>query len=228
MKKFFAIQLAAGLLWAGQAMAGSPAYNWTGFYVGGYAGYAWGKTEARDIGNDFSNPWYVLGAKFDTKPDSFIIGGQTGYNYQVGNWLTGIEVDGGSLRLKGTGLYPEGGLDTFVTTNSTYDISLRARLGAVYGQNLFYITGGAMWANFNSRVFDVSQANTTRSTGVQTSWILGGGWEYALDTNWSIKTEYLHYESGKDSPDIGGTGYRFAIKNTGDMVRIGFNYKFGN
>lgn len=225
MKKFFAVQLAAALLCASQAMAGSPAYNWTGFYVGGYTGYAWGKTEAQDLGNGFT-PWLVLGATFDTKPDSFLIGGQAGYNYQVGNWLAGIEVDAGSLRLKGTAVYPAGGFNTFVTTDSSYDISLRARLGAVYGQNLFYITGGAMWANFNSRVF--GSGFTTSSTGVQASWILGGGWEYALNQNWSVKTEYLHYESGKDSPDLGGTGYRFSLKNSGDMVRVGFNYKFGN
>lgn len=227
MKKFIAIPLAAGMLWAAQAVA-APGYNWTGFYAGGYAGYAWGKTEAKDIGDSAGTPWYVLGTEFDTKPGSFIGGAQVGYNYQSGNWLAGVEFDGGSLRLKGTGLYPAGGRDTFVTTDSSYDLSLRARLGAVYGSNLFYVTGGALWADFNSRVFDVTQANTTRSTGVQTSWIAGGGWEYAFDSRWSLKTEYLHYESGKDSPDIGGTGFKFAIKNSGDLVRVGFNYKFGN
>lgn len=216
-----------------KAPVAAPAtYNWTGFYVGGYAGWGWGTSEATDAGDQFGVPWYNLGAKFSTHLNSFNGGGQIGYNHQFGMWVAGVEADIGSLRLSGSSVYPDGVyFDTFINTDATYDATLRGRLGVVAGPNLFYgpalvyVTGGAFWANFRNSVTSFANFHTD-TTGTQSGWTLGGGVEYALDPRWSVKTEYLYYDAGTASVYLNnGSQNRFDIKNTGSLFRIGVNYR---
>src|SRR5262245_61403864 len=52
-----------------------PLFNWTGFYVGGHAGYGWSDSENLD-------------------PKGWFGGGQVGYNWQYApNWVFGLEGD---------------------------------------------------------------------------------------------------------------------------------------
>jgi outer membrane immunogenic protein len=207
----------------------APAFDWSGFYVGAYAGYGWGRTEATDAGDSFGTPWYNLGQQFHTEPDTFIGGGQVGYNHQFeGNWLVGVEADVGYLDLEGSAVQPDGvWFDTFVRTNSSYNATFRGRLGFASGPNLFYATGGAIVADFESyiRSFGTFRSN---DTGSQWGWTLGGGWEYALDPSWSIKAEYLYYDAGTEDVFLNnGNSNRFEIENTGNLVRLGLNLKLG-
>ncbi len=71
----------------------APAYaaqvsNWTGFYVGLNAGYGGGESV---LG---FNPGVGVGAvDLNTKSNGFVGGGQIGYNWQVGQFLYGLEAD---------------------------------------------------------------------------------------------------------------------------------------
>ena len=61
-----------------------PVYNWTGFYLGGNIGYAWRSTEISGI----------FGANLgDISNDRFIFGGQMGYNWQINQFVLGVEWD---------------------------------------------------------------------------------------------------------------------------------------
>src|SRR5690242_6374042 len=63
----------------------APAFSWTGIYVGANIGYAWGRTTgtaalaAPAVGQFDINGWQA--------------GGQIGGNYQIQNWVLGIEAD---------------------------------------------------------------------------------------------------------------------------------------
>src|SRR5262245_59332348 len=74
-----------------KAPPASPAvapYNWTGFYVGGNAGWSWSKQDHTGIQND------SLVFADSTHPNDFMGGVQGGYNWQVTpNWILGIEAD---------------------------------------------------------------------------------------------------------------------------------------
>ena len=75
-----------------------PAFSWTGFYIGANAGYfagkdttsiaanpvGWGATGAANI--NLLTPGFV-------NPNGFVGGGQIGYNWQVSDFLLGIEAD---------------------------------------------------------------------------------------------------------------------------------------
>jgi outer membrane immunogenic protein len=74
-------------------------WNWTGFYIGGNAGYSWGRANA-DV--TYFNP--VTGAAIvppagsitnrSFAMDGGLVGGQAGYNWQSGSsWVWGVEAD---------------------------------------------------------------------------------------------------------------------------------------
>src|SRR5262245_49676497 len=86
--------------------------TWTGFYVGANIGYGWGRTE-----NDATVaglPPVLLGISTaslaagdrDRQNVNGVNGGfQSGYNYQAGSWLLGLESDLQAADQKGNALY---------------------------------------------------------------------------------------------------------------------------
>jgi outer membrane immunogenic protein len=92
-------------------MAVSPAYNWSGFYIGGNVGYGFGRADedssstlASAVLPPLGPPAAVAPFVFDpvtipfasstrTPVDGVLGGGQIGYNAQFGRWVLGIEAD---------------------------------------------------------------------------------------------------------------------------------------
>jgi len=207
-------------------MAPAPAFNWSGFYVGVYGGYATGRTVATDAGDNDGMPWYILGHKFSFTADSPTFGGQAGYNFQIGNIVLGPEVDAGYLSLRGSALYGAGYTDTSVKGQSSYDVSARARIGYAFDRALVYVTGGAVFADPGGQVIGWGGYQTP-SIGAQTGWTVGGGIEYTLSQTWSLKGEYLHYDLGSKTVAF-SQGSSFKIDNSDDIFRVGLNFRFGS
>lgn len=91
-------------------------FNWSGFYVGGHAGYGWGS---------------ALGAD----PSGYLLGLQAGYNFQVAsNILAGIETD-----IAITGMDASRGGNTI---SLDYLGTVRGRLGATMDRFYLYGTAG--------------------------------------------------------------------------------------
>src|SRR5687768_6212358 len=63
-------------------------YNWTGLYVGAHAG--WGHVDT-----DASTTWTPIGFgdpfTYSHDGNGFLAGGQIGFNYQIANWVVGVE-----------------------------------------------------------------------------------------------------------------------------------------
>ena len=214
-------------------------YSWSGWYVGGNGGYASGDDGTIDpnatvstVPGLFTNeaPFIVpsqlatLGP-LDTKPQGGLGGVQTGYNYQVGLFVFGIEADydwgdisGSSSRISHSEFNIPGEPGFGVTTNMSVRErleslgTLRGRLGFTPFENgLLYATGGLAFGQASSGI-DVSQFETgqnicngtgitfTPSSGSRSStltgWTAGGGGEWAFAPNFSAKVEYLHYDLG--------------------------------
>src|ERR1700716_2841063 len=67
-------------------------YNWTGFYIGGNVGYSWGRS--RDTSTLTNTAGTVLFTSIDRSDlNGFVGGGQIGHNWQVQNWVWGLEAD---------------------------------------------------------------------------------------------------------------------------------------
>ena len=66
-------------------------YDWTGFYIGGHVGYGWADKDWRD----------AFGLATTHKADGFLGGGQVGFNYQINQFVLGVEGDVSWANLKG-------------------------------------------------------------------------------------------------------------------------------
>src|SRR5437879_3444923 len=86
------------------APAPPPECNWSGFYIGINAGYAWMDTEVSDL--DFLNVGPPV-QSFSFDPNGPVAGGQVGYNFQPLRWLVlGVEGDAGYLGVDGIKTQP--------------------------------------------------------------------------------------------------------------------------
>jgi outer membrane immunogenic protein len=213
-----------------------PIFTWTGIYIGGQVGYAWGTGANRFNG-------FIDDAFVDTSvggnPNGVIGGGHVGYNWQINQWVLGLEgtVDGTSLTNNAVIAFPDGSI---LAAHSNADIqgSIRGRLGIAWDRALIYATGGVAFGGFNTNVslnsFDAAGVpffvSASRSN-TRTGWTVGGGIEYAITNNWSIRAEYRFTDFGTIRngdlvglpADVFFNGRRRLQQN---QVQAGFSYKF--
>src|SRR5262249_34582552 len=83
--------------------APAPVYTWTGMYWGANVGYSWGESK-----NDRTRSLIGLGVNVQESQnvDGVIGGVQTGYNYQFGTWVFGLETDIQASGQKGGSTFP--------------------------------------------------------------------------------------------------------------------------
>jgi outer membrane immunogenic protein len=227
------------------------AYNWTGFYIGGHAGYGWMKsTDAISGANAFGTALLTSGdiaTSIPLDPRGFIGGGQLGYNWQISpRWVVGVEADISWTDMQKTVAAP--GPNDFrriMTASEKLDWfgTVRARVGFIpVDRLLVYGTGGLAYANASlstalTRVLNdgtTACANNNCQTGstseTRVGWTIGGGTEWAFTNNWSLKAEYLYYDLGTLShtmtdptfPSI----FKAAAQLKGNIARAGVNYHF--
>lgn len=193
----------------------APAGNWTGFYVGGSLGYAWGKTDQTD--GDFG---LITQDSDDIKPDGFIAGLQLGGDYQFpSNIVIGALVD----------VYYSNAKDTFngfdYTTESEikYFGTGRVRAGYAIDKFLPYVTGGFAWAK--NEINDSAWGSDSQT---HFGWTVGAGVEYAITQNWTLKAEYLYTDYGSKTysfpDDLDQGNYDVGLKS--QTATVGVNYRF--
>ncbi len=230
----------------------APVYNWTGFYVGGNVGGAWEKASG-------TSNWFDSGDVPANNPQanslnsSSVIGGvHGGYNWQINQWVLGVEGDWDWMHAK-TGFCRQTDLNSlpcsdigrgFLTINSGTDwiATARGRLGFAWDRFLIYGTGGAAWGKVDTTInanclvngcgSSFTKLNTTGSfSDTRVGWVAGAGVEAMLTPNWIVRAEYLHIDLGTVSDTLslaGSTGPQSATWSravTVDEVRAGISYK---
>jgi outer membrane immunogenic protein len=241
MKKFFLSGLAFGALIAPVIAADmAPYYKaapepvcvWCGFYAGVNAGYAWSSSDSVDtvttnlssiagLNGDIGGAIATQGTgSVSPKSNSFIAGGQLGYNWQAGSIVYGLETDIGGLSgsnnpsaITNVGTVagsapPTGSTGTIASSkNLTYLGTLRARAGYLATPSLLlYGTGGLAYggARTSTTVSETlgfpdtpgSFGTTTSGSSTLVGWTVGAGIEWLFWSNWSAKVEYRYYDLG--------------------------------
>jgi len=252
----FAPETVASVMPVKAAQPYSQPTSWTGFYVGGFAGAAFGRDDigyVRD-GLNSSSPWIAGG-----------IGGiELGYNYQFANkWVIGIEADIGAGNVHGgrpagmdDGLdslaWPTGAFSSAFYTASTKSDwmgTVAGRLGYTWNRTLLYAKGGIAFADSSTSV-DCIFGPTGTSGGdfprmctspshqsylasfrtphsVRIGYTLGLGAEFDLGHNWSVKSEYDVLSFGRHNSNTDDGGTIITDKLWINQVKVGLNYKFG-
>jgi outer membrane immunogenic protein len=188
----------------------SPAYNWSGFYIGLNTGYGFGDST-------WSAPGFTSGS---FSVDGAMAGATLGWNYQIGQLVLGIEGDYDWQNVRGT----SGALCGSCDTASNWYGTFRGRVGYAMDRIMVYGTAGGAVTDIKASAAALPWATTT-----QLGWAAGGGIEGAITDNLTAKIEYLFTDYGTATglctvASCFGTG---DVKFSESMVRAGLNYKFG-
>lgn len=221
------------------AVTGENLYSWTGFYVGGSAGYGFGRAGSHlnpvALASGWDRSWSLGGAS------AFV---HAGSNYQfANNIVVGAEVEF-THRLGGLG--PNGDLSgqgTFLaganlaSVKFEYQLAERLRLGYAFGGFLPYISVGFLQTGTKVSATSLDTANNVlyagKASATHLGYVLGTGVEYALTRNWSVRLQYDYQHVGSKTYNFAQTGGSFtglAVVARGkaneNQLRAGVSYRF--
>jgi outer membrane immunogenic protein len=201
------------------------------FYMSGFTGGFYGGCQVQ------LGVW-VIGAEGD-----WSLNNKEGQSFAVG---------GPSVVTLGGALVPA---NSIWSAKERWYATARGRLGYAVDKWLFFVTGGAAWMKIDSAEFCLN-GPTTVATGAnlapagscagplatavlqtdrRTGWTIGGGVEYALRYNWSIRSEYLYIKIPSYTTFTPGVGNGLLLTgaptnlNTdlnNHILRAGLTYKF--
>jgi outer membrane immunogenic protein len=209
-----AIVLFLALAWgtrqaaAADGAGASPAFNWSGFYIGLNGGGSWG---------DNSVDYFLFTPGVSLRPDvgdmnsdSFVAGGQLGYSHQTGFIVLGIESDVAWRDAEVNKLFHFPGAPDFTRFRSEQNWfgTVRPRVGFPIGSLLLYGTAGLAFGNLEHSVRETLPGVGSRfrsKSDTQAGWTAGGGVDYGFSGNWSAGLEYLYV-------DLGSTTVRFPLQ----------------
>jgi outer membrane immunogenic protein len=218
----------------------APSYNWTGFYIGGHAGYGWGEAGATPTG--------IVGLlvdPFTTDNDGWLAGVTFGYNYQFGRIVLGYEGEWSWSDINGSanpnflfGLVP--GATVTGTYQNNWIFTSATRLGVAYDTLLIYGKAGVAWANNDYSVsasvpaLGFNYGSTISETEI--GWLVGGGVEWAFAGNWTMKIEGAYMNFGQKNRSFAGIPVaglvtlpvNADIESHISTVKFGVNYRFGD
>jgi outer membrane immunogenic protein len=206
-----------------------PAY-WTGSYLGIQGGFV-----RQDGSFDLvdANSFFALGPHNESKLGG-TVGGVLGYNWQLGNFVYGLEGDwnwlGGKATTDGVISRTSFGVDWLATA--------RGRAGLAVDATLLYFTGGLAFGHAKDTVTGFNSVNgvpfdSFSQNATKVGWTVGAGIEQKLSTNWSAKAEFRYVDLGSSTVsctsgtnNCAGSGYRGEFSNRLMMGLVGLNYKF--
>lgn len=199
----------------GGAAFEAPAYNWTGFYIGG-AGGAGATVHQIDV------PPFG-GLEFNGLGGEGVFGElSAGYDQEFGNWVAGIMVDarysGATSELKFGG--------GKINLDTDYGFDVLGRIGMKVNEStLAYALGGYSWQHFDLNASDpIGDLIDWGSSGFS----VGGGVETALSSNVTVGVEYRYSQFGKKdfSSEFGAPDDSLTSKASFHTVRFDAKYKF--
>lgn len=194
-----------------------PVFDWSGFYVGGHAGYGGGSF------GPGTNPLPQQGVFFPHSITGLIGGAQAGYNLQFQNkWVAGVEADlSFTSPLDRPRLVP-------APFNTTFDYfgTVRGRVGYAVGTWLPYVTGGAAWGRTRVDLNDADGNIVGNKRRMHLGWVAGTGLEVALGGNWSGKVEYNYIDLGTRTYGLGDVALPdVAVDPKIHTIKIGLNFR---
>ena len=245
MKRLFIASLAVSAITIGVASAADlpvkappmappvvPVYNWTGFYIGGNGGGAWSRDDY-----SFDNGALTV-ENFNFNPNSWIAGGQIGYQFQSpNNVVLGMEGTWSATDLNQTDSSVK-----LTNINGPFQRSLKvdeiatvtAKLGFVaWPSTMVYGKVGYAWGHmkYNSDdLIGITSSTSNWGGGVT----FGGGVDYRVYNNIILGAEldYYHIGSSDVSTGTNPAGFTVAYNNPHAYIftavaRISYLFNWG-
>ena len=216
--------------WAGetpkamQAMASAPP-SWSGFYAGLDLGWIGNRASLDETGE-------ILSTGYGTSMTSngLIAGGHAGYNWQLQQFVLGVEADISGASGSGTVSFaifvPPDTFSSRINWLSTF----RGRLGVAFDEWLVYGTGGWGVASVHNTFNDVPEFGVlVDQTKTMSGFVWGGGVERMFGQHWRGRIEALAVDLGNNTvhtlvPGNPPIGYTTRFANKAAIVRGGVSF----
>jgi outer membrane immunogenic protein len=209
-----------------------PTLSWSGCYVGVHVGSGWGA-------DSWNEPPPDVREFASHRLSGWLGGGQIGCDVQRGSWVFGAEAQVSWANIDGSSAMPaherQVGVPSLgpITLSSRVDSlgTITGRVGYTSGMYLFYAKGGAAWARdrfsgTEGSAFFIDEAQ------VRWGWTIGGGLEYRLSGNWSVRAEYNFLDFGMRNVTSTDLIFGPPFVTSADIdqyihtATIGINYRF--
>lgn len=201
--------------------------SWAGMYVGIHAGAACPLFTTSNV-TPFGGFDDGVSRSFSFDKCRPLAGGTVGYNMEAGGFVLGFEADISYADIRQA---------TFDAVNANFagarlgwHGTLTGRLGIAVERALLYVKGGAAWARIantasdvEAGVFDASDFSEVAKT--RWGWTVGGGIEFMVAPEISLKAEYLYMDFGTASGN-NIDGDAFEHRNRMHTAKVGLNYRF--
>jgi outer membrane immunogenic protein len=202
-----------------------PVFTWTGFYIGAHAGWARAELEETLV---TAFPPFVAGTTFSDSESGFVAGLQAGFNYQIGQFVLGIE---GQISWTDIGRRDVVRIGAVTFTDSVdlnWVATVAGRFGVAFGNALLYAKGGVAFADWSANALDSRFGVVFNRSDTETGWMVGAGLEYGFLPNWSLKVEYnfMSFDLDRDSFTFGGVTTAFEHDLDIHLVKAGVNFRF--
>ena len=218
-------------------------YDWSGIYLGGVIGGAWGTHDLSDPGLGIVGSVLGVPVVQTNNASSFIGGVEVGSRYQFGKLVVGWEGDVSWGDINNTSTTTNGGplaaglLTRSLSTSVNWTGTGTAQVGIAHGNWLLYGKAGAAVENVsyteNIAALGIPVFGGTGSDKNRVGWTVGTGIEWALWQNWSVKAEYDYLDFGNRNVAINGSVLGVLPLQLGlqdnnhiNQVKAGVNYKF--
>jgi outer membrane immunogenic protein len=194
-------------------------YSWEGLYIGGNVG--WLGIEGVSLSGTpaDSDTLALLGPCSAAAACPFSIGsasansvtggGQFGFNWQIRNWVVGLEADvqASSANASSTANVNAPAFGQYFATQTIKETefgTIRGRAGMLVTPTLLaYATGGFAWAQTQEGMSfgfpSLSETAALARGSVAVGGTAGAGLEWALGNKWSVAGEYLYARFGATS-----------------------------
>jgi outer membrane immunogenic protein len=186
----------------------APISNWTGFYVGAFAGYHAG---------DITQSGCVGLCAVDPKLNGALVGVQFGYDYQLPNnvvlgafgWIP-VVTPRTTINIGGPGL------DFHVRPK--FAALGAGRIGLAMGNALPYVFAGAGVAD-NEIHSDVTNLTPSAHHSLGA---VGAGLEYKIAPNWSVDGKFMYIAVAKRTYDFGGGPEQYGENSANVLFAINY------
>jgi outer membrane immunogenic protein len=240
---------------------------WEGLYVGGHGGGGWNTATVDDhydyngdpqSRNEANGSGLIAGGQigYNFQWGNIVFGPEADLGYLGLSGSRSVGLPPSSECLANAGSRP-------CELNANYSVSgglyggITGRIGYAMDDVLLYAKGGVAFLDSDIKAKYTGQnCSTVGTCGVNptppanastfnfensetlTGWTVGGGIEYALSQEWSVKLEYQHFDFGSTSfkhdgeYNIQGTPWHSTLKgnaeisHTVDAIKVGVNFHF--
>jgi outer membrane immunogenic protein len=185
----------------------APVVNWTGGYIGAFAGYHWGRVTQSGCAG-------ICPTSGDG-PEIWVGGVQAGYDWQMpNNWVIGVQAripvvaEDHDVTLGGAKFKQDPKFQAFIS----------GRLGYAMNNWLPYVVVGGGFAR--NELIGPAGSDTATHVGLGA----GLGIEYRLARNWSLDLRYMYVSFSKETYNLGGGPEKFGDNSSNVLAAI--NYRF--